>query len=55
MVSKLLPLRWLNDGMLDVMVRGESASAAVVPMAVLAGFALVVTAIAAKLFRWETT
>ncbi len=54
-VSRLLPLRWLNDGMLDVMVRGEPATAALVPMAALAAFAVVVTAFAAKLFRWETT
>lgn len=53
--SKVLPLRWLNDGMTDVMVRGESWSAALVPMAVLAGFAIVVSAVAAKVFRWETT
>ena len=54
-VSSVLPLRWLNEGMLDVMVRGEAWTAALVPMAVLAGFALVVTGIAAKVFRWETT
>ncbi|MEO5853578.1 MAG: ABC transporter permease [Nocardioides sp.] len=54
-VSSVLPLRWLNEGMLDVMVRGEGWTAALVPMAVLAGFALVVTGIAAKVFRWETT
>ncbi len=54
-VSRLLPLRWLNEGMLDVMVRGEGGSAVLVPMAVLGGFALVVTATAARLFRWETT
>jgi ABC-2 type transport system permease protein len=53
--AKLLPLRWLNVGMTDVMVRGESAGAVLVPMAVLAGFALVVTAVAAKFFRWETS
>ena len=41
--------------MLDVMVRGEPPSAALVPMAILGGFALVVTLLAAKLFRWETT
>jgi len=38
-----------------VMVRGEQATAALLPMAVLAAFAVVVTAAAAKLFRWETT
>lgn len=54
-VSNLLPLKHLNEGMLDVMVRGEPPSAALVPMAILGGFALVVTLLAAKLFRWETT
>jgi ABC-2 type transport system permease protein len=52
-VSRLLPLRWLNEGMLDVMVRGEPATAVLLPVAVLAAFAVVVTALAAKLFRWE--
>ncbi|MGI8523332.1 MAG: ABC transporter permease [Nocardioides sp.] len=54
-LSHVLPLRWLNVGMTDVMVRGESPAAAFVPMAILAAFALVVGAIAARLFRWETT
>lgn len=54
-LSELLPLKHLNEGMLDVMVRGEGASAAVAPLAVLAGFAVVVTLLAARLFRWETT
>lgn len=54
-VSNLLPLKHLNEGMLDVMVRGEPPSAALLPIAVLAGFALVVTLVAARLFRWETT
>jgi ABC-2 type transport system permease protein len=53
--SNVLPLKHLNDGMLDVMVRGEGPSAALLPMAILAGFAVVVTLVAAKLFRWETT
>jgi ABC-2 type transport system permease protein len=54
-VSSVLPLKHLNEGMLDVMVRGDPPSAALVPIAILAGFALVVTLLAAKLFRWETT
>ena len=54
-LAHVLPLWWLNEGMLDVMVRGEAATAALLPMAVLAAFAVVVTAVAAKLFRWETT
>ena len=52
--SQLLPLRHLNEGMLDVMVRGEPWTAVLLPMAILAGFAVVVTAVAARLFRWET-
>jgi len=54
-ISLLLPLRHLNDGMLDVMVRGEPASAVLAPMAILAAFATVMTLVAARLFRWETT
>jgi ABC-2 type transport system permease protein len=53
--SRLLPLRWLNVGMTDVMVRGQPASAVLLPVAVLAGFAIVVSAVAAMFFRWETT
>ncbi len=52
--SNLLPLKHLNDGMLDVMVRGEGASAALLPMGILAAFAVVVTLLAARLFQWET-
>jgi ABC-2 type transport system permease protein len=53
--SEVLPLKHLNDGMLDVMVRGQPWTAALVPMALLAGFAVVVTLVAARLFRWDTT
>lgn len=52
-VSKMMPLRHLNDGMLDVMVRGLGPSAAVWPLVILIGFALVVGAIAVKMFRWD--
>jgi ABC-2 type transport system permease protein len=51
--SQLLPLRHLNDGMLDVMVRGDGPSAALLPIAILLGFATVVTLVAVRLFRWE--
>ena len=54
-ISQLLPLRHLNEGMLDVMVRGEPWSAALAPMGILAAFAVVVTLVSARLFRWETT
>ncbi|NRQ49543.1 ABC transporter permease [Aeromicrobium stalagmiti] len=52
-ISKVLPLKHLNDGMLDTMVRGEGPAAALLPMAILLGFAIVVTAIASRLFRWD--
>jgi ABC-2 type transport system permease protein len=53
-ISNALPLKHLNEAMLDVMVRGEGPSSALVPMGILAAFALVVTLVAARLFRWET-
>lgn len=52
-ISKVLPLKHLNDGMLDTMVRGEGPVSALVPMGILLGFAIVVTAIASKMFRWD--
>jgi ABC-2 type transport system permease protein len=52
--SRLLPLRWLNEGMLDVLVRGQGPAAVLLPMAVLAGFAAVLTLVAARFFQWET-
>lgn len=54
-VSRCLPLRHLNDGMLDVLVRGDGPTAVVVPMLVLLAFAAVLTLIAARVFRWEST
>ena len=35
------------------MVRGEGPSAALLPIAILLGFAAVVTLVAVRLFRWE--
>ncbi len=52
-IGKVLPLKYLNEGMLDTMVRGQGPSSALVPIAVLLAFALVVTAIASVLFRWD--
>ena len=52
-VSLALPLRHLNEGMLDVMVRGEGPASVLAPMGILALFAAVVTLLAARLFRWE--
>jgi len=52
-VSKFFPLTYLNEGMLDVMVRGEGPSAVLAPIAVLLAFAVVVTLIAGRFFRWD--
>jgi ABC-2 type transport system permease protein len=53
-VSHLLPLRHLNDGMLAVMVRGQGPSAAVMPMLILVGFAGAVLLVASRFFNWES-
>lgn len=53
-VSRVLPLKHLNDGMLNTMVRGDGPSSALVPIAILLGFAIVLSAISAKLFRWDS-
>ncbi len=52
-LSNVLPLKHLNDGMLDTMVRGEGPSSAVLPIVILLGFTVMLTAISARLFRWD--
>jgi ABC-2 type transport system permease protein len=52
-VSQVFPLRHLNDGMLDVLVRGKGVEALIVPSVVLIGFTLVIGFVAARVFRWE--
>jgi ABC-2 type transport system permease protein len=52
-VSKIFPLRHMNDGMLDVLVRGKGIEALLVPSAILVGFALVVGFLASRVFKWE--
>ncbi|MCP2250862.1 ABC transporter permease [Lentzea aerocolonigenes] len=52
-VSKIFPLRHMNDGMLDVLVRGKGIEALAVPAAILTGFALVVGFLASRVFKWE--
>lgn len=53
-LAKALPLYHLNQGMLDVMVRGEGPLAALPVIGILLAFTVVVCLVAAKLFRWET-
>lgn len=52
-ISQALPLRHLVDGMLDVMVRGQGPAAVLPQMGILLAFAVVVSAIAVALFRWD--
>ncbi|MEJ7650009.1 MAG: ABC transporter permease [Nakamurella sp.] len=52
-VSKVLPMGWLVQGLKDVMVRGQGPGAAVVPMLVLLGFTVVVGLIATRFFKWD--
>jgi ABC-2 type transport system permease protein len=53
-VSHVLPLRHLNDGMLDVMVRGKGPAAALAPMGILLGFTVLILLIASRFFSWES-
>ena len=52
-VSQVLPLKHLNTAMLDVMVRGKEPVAVLPQIGILLGFAVVVTAIASRLFTWD--
>lgn len=52
-VSLIFPMRHLNEGMLDVMVRDQGIGALLLPAMVLLAFTAVVGLIAAKVFRWE--
>lgn len=52
-VSRALPLRYLNEGMLDVMVRGQGPAAALLPMGVLLLFAVGMGVLATRGFRWD--
>ncbi|GLZ43385.1 ABC transporter permease [Actinokineospora sp. NBRC 105648] len=51
--SKALPLRHMNDGITDFLVRGKGPEALLVPCGVLIAFTLVVGFVAAKVFTWE--
>jgi len=52
-VSEVLPLKHLNTAMLDVMARGKGPAAVLPEMGILLGFAVVVTVIASRLFKWD--
>jgi ABC-2 type transport system permease protein len=52
-LAEVFPLRHLNDGMLDVMVRGKGPASVLPELGILLGFTVVISAVAAALFRWE--
>lgn len=52
-LSEAFPLRHMNDGMINVLVRDQGPAALVTPLLVLGGFTVVVTAIASRLFSWD--
>ena len=52
-IGKFLPLTYLVEGLKDVMVRGEGPQAALLPIGILLAFAVVVTFIATRFFRWD--
>jgi ABC-2 type transport system permease protein len=52
-LSRVLPMRHLVDGMLDVMVRGKGPLDVLPQLGILVGFAAVVGTIAVALFRWD--
>ncbi len=51
--SYAMPLRYLVDGMQDVMARGEGPSAALPAIGILLGFTVAMSAIAVRVFRWD--
>ena len=52
-VSYVFPLRYLNEGMLNVMSRGLGAASVLTEIGILLGVAVVGAFIAVRLFRWE--
>lgn len=52
-LSYVFPLRYLNEGMLNVMGRGLGPSSALPQIGVLLGVAVVGALIAVRLFRWD--
>jgi ABC-2 type transport system permease protein len=52
-LSQVFPLRHMNQAMLDVMVRGKGPASVLPQLGILAGFAIVVSLVAVRLFRWD--
>ncbi|MBO3745803.1 ABC transporter permease [Streptosporangiaceae bacterium NEAU-GS5] len=52
-LSNVFPMKHMTQGMLDVMVRGQPPSSVLPELGIVLGFAVVIGAIAVKLFRWD--
>lgn len=52
-VAKFLPLTYLVEGLKNVLVRGEGPQSVLIPILVMLGFAVVVTVLATRFFRWD--
>ena len=52
-MAQLLPMRHMVTAMQDVMVRGKGPQSVLPEIGLLLGFAVVVSALAARLFRWD--
>jgi ABC-2 type transport system permease protein len=53
-IAHFLPLTYLAEGLQDVAVRGHSFSSTLPDLGVLAIFAVVLSGLALRLFRWQT-
>lgn len=52
-VSNVIPLKHVNEGLMDVLVRGQGVSALLMPSLILIAFGAVIALIAVRLFRWD--
>ena len=52
-VSRIMPLRYLNDGVIAVISHGASPWSVAPQFGLLLGFAVVITLIAVRVFRWD--
>ncbi|GAA1021579.1 hypothetical protein Aple_103240 [Acrocarpospora pleiomorpha] len=52
-LSNVFPMKHLNEGMMDVMVRGQGPASILPELGIILGFGLVIGLIAVSLFRWD--
>lgn len=54
-IANFMPLKHMNDGMVDFLVRGKGPGALLLPCGVLIALALVMTLVASRIFKWEAS